>query len=96
MKLDGSSGPENNGVRKDHTTIKEKSAAPIFMALRAACVFTTPVHRRFARTPLRLLALAINTCLDQDLQLLREIDREQPLLLGLVAVVHASPVRVRQ
>jgi hypothetical protein len=96
MKLDGSSGPENNGVRKDHTTIKEKNAAPIFMALRAACVFTTPVHRRFARIPLRLLALATNTCLDQGLQPLHVIDHEQPLLLALVAMVHASPVRVRQ
>jgi hypothetical protein len=96
MKLEGSSGLENNGVINDHTTIKKKNAAPIFKALRAANVFTTPKHRHFARTPLRLLALVTSTGLGQALQQLRVIGHEQLWLLDLAAMVFASPAHVQQ
>jgi hypothetical protein len=96
MKLDGSSGPENNGVRKDHTTINEKNAAPILMAFRAAIFSTTPKHRRFARIQLRLQVRVTNNDRGQGLQRLLAIGRELLWLLAQAAKAHVSPMHVLQ
>ena len=78
MKLEGSSGPEKSGVRKDHTTINEKNAMPILTAFRAAIFSTRPKHHRFAQIQLRPLVLATNTCRGLGQQLLHAVDPEQP------------------
>jgi len=78
MKFEGSSGPENSGVRKDHTTINEKNAAPTLNALRVANFFTTPIRPHLAQTQLRLRVLATSTCPALGLQLLCANGHELP------------------